>query len=654
MPTRRSRSALRTTTACVFLVTGLALSGASARAQTGDASPADIQLATDAALPEISVIATRTPRSINEIGSALTIITREDLEERQTSLVSDVLRDVPGVAVNRTGPLGTLTQVRIRGAEGNHTLVLINGIEANDPAGGREFDFADLLADDVERIEILRGPQSALYGSEAIGGVISITTRQGRGPIRGSARVEGGSFGTVQGGASLSGGGDSYGFASSVSFLRTAGIDISGSNGEEDGYANQTLDFTGHIEPFDQLRIDLAGRYVNAGLDTDGQEFTFGRVVDALDNTSDTQQAYGLARATLTLFDGLWEQSAGFAITDTYNAFDGSFGPSFSEATLTDINYQTDVYLETPEFGNAEHVATFFFEREETDFDNTFAPPNETVDFACVGQYQLSLFDQLFLSGSVRHDSFDGLENFTTYRLTAAYQLPEFGTRFHGSFGTGVQRPSPTEQFGFFPDRFLGNPDLVPEESTGWDIGVEQALFNDRLIVDVTYFNANLENEIISVFDPVAGLPSVANGDGESERQGVEISLTASPFDGFDLTASYTYTDATDPDGQEEVRRAPHIASLNANYRFLDDRANLNLGISYNGEQEDLEFGSETPETRVRLDDFTLINLSGSYRLSGNVEIFGRVENLIDEDYQEVFGFNTPGIGGFAGIRITM
>ena len=616
--------------------------------------PTSVATTGTVALPEISVVATRTPRPIAEIGSALTIITEEQIEERQTRILSDILRDVPGVAVSRTGPAGAVTQVRIRGAEGNQTLVLIDGVEVNDPADGREFNFANLLALDVERVEILRGPQSALYGSEAIGGVINIITRRGRGPVTGRAFFEGGSFSTFAGSVGVSGGGETYGFAGTASFFRSGGIDVSGSQGEEDDFTNLTVNLTGHIEPVDFLRLDFAARAVDSSRSLDDQEFTFGTTVDSTISESDDVQLSGLAQATLTLFDGAWEQIVGASALSTDNETNGAFGPSESEATLADLNYQSNVYLETPDLADAEHVLTFFVEREATDFSNSAGADNNTVDLAYVGQYQLSVLDRLFLSGSVRHDAFDGLDDFTTYRVTAAYLFEEFGTRLHGSYGTGVQRPSPTEQFGFVPGTFVGNPDLLPEESKGWDIGVEQSLFDDRLVVDVTYFNADLENEITSLFDDGVSLFTVDNLDGESTREGVEVTISASPLDNLDISASYTYLDAEEPNGDEEVRRAPHIASVNATYRFLDDRARVNLGVRFNGAQEDLEFGSATPAERVELDSFTLVNISGSYRLSDNVEIFGRVENVLDEDYEEVFQFDAPGIGAFAGVRLNL
>lgn len=663
------RHLLTTSAAACFAM--IAATGQQAFAQTAaeeeaEAAPAAPPTAVPAdsiALPEISVVATRTPRPTNEIGSALTVITREALQRRQTRLVSEVLREVAGVSVGRTGGVGSFTEVRIRGAESNHTLVLINGIEANDPASGRLFDFGNLLASDVERIEVLRGPQSALYGSDAIGGVINIVTLEGRGPITGQARVEGGSFGTVSANGRVGGGNEDYAFSASVDFFRTEGFNLSDFGSEEDGHRNITLNFTGRINPLDVLQIDLAGRFTDASVENDPQDFTTGRTLDSALDESDTQQAYGLARATLTLFEGLWEQSAGITVTDTRNDFVSEFGNSFSEGTLATISYQSDVYLETPNLLDAGHVLTFLFEREETNFSNEFLQGNDTGDFGYVGQYQLSLLDRIFLSGSVRHDDFDTFEDFTTYRVTASVEPFDTGTRLHGSYGTGVQRPTPTEQFGFFPGSFIGNPELEPEQSRGWDIGIEQSLLDGRIVADVTYFRNVIEDEINGfVFDPASGLFTAVNREGESEADGVEIELTAVDLiEGLDLRGSYTYTHATQPfsdvDGSSgifrERRRPLHAASINANYRFFDDRANLNVGLIYNGERTDLQFTS--PEFReVDLGGYTLVNVTGSYELSENVEIFGRVENVLDQDYEEVFDFNSPGIGAFVGLRLRM
>ncbi|MCB9958112.1 MAG: TonB-dependent receptor [Rhodospirillaceae bacterium] len=601
-------------------------------------------------LDTITISANATPTPVNQVGSAVTIITAEELEERGTAILSDVLREVPGLAVSRTGPVGTQTQVRIRGAEANHTVVLIDGIPANDPAIGREVYFADLLAADIERIEVLRGPQSALYGSEAIGGVINIVTRRGHGPIRAYASVEGGSFATGQGVVGVQGGSANYGFAGTATYFYTDGIDVSGDGGENDEYRNLTLSGTGHVNLFDNFRVDLAARYTSAHADYDGFAFAApDTVVDDETQAQDVDRLYGLLQGTLLLFDDQWEQIGTLTVSDANTDYFGG-GLSFSNATVFNARYQSNVYFNTTGTLQTDHIFTVAVERESTHFSNQNGN-NDTVDYAFVGQYQLSLLDQIFLTAAVRQDIFDGLEDFTTYRVTGAYRIADWGTRIHGSVGTGVQRPSPTEQFGYF-NNFVGNPDLVPEESFGWDIGVEQALFDDRLMADITYFRANLENEITSMAN-AQGIFSPFNQSGESRRQGVEVAISASPIDNLDLTATYTYLYAEDPDGRLEVRRPNNTASFNANYRFLEDRASISLGVVYNGNQLDIDYTNFLGH-RITLDGYTLVNLSGRYEIMDGVEIFGRVENVFDEDYQEVDGYNSLGIGAYGGIRLSM
>lgn len=631
-------------------------------------------------LPEISVVATRTPQPIDRIGSALSVITREELENRQTTAVADALRSVPGVSVAQNGTVGTLTQVRIRGAEPNHTLVLIDGIQVNDPANGLAFDFGNLLVGDIERIEVLRGPQSALYGSEAIGGVINIVTRRGEGPVQGDVRVEGGSFLTAQGFGNVSGAGERYGFSASINAFRTNGINISDFGTEEDGYDNLTLNARGRFNPTENLELRLVGRYTNATVETDPQDIatlppgftvpanpdTYGRIIDSPVEQTDTEQLFANGEAELTLFDGRWEQIVGASVSDTDSEFQSTFfGDSFADGRLFNLDYQSNVYLETPDLARAEHVFTLFAEREEITFSNANQSDRGSVDYSVVGQYQLSLIDQIFLTGSVRHDINELFEDDTTYRVTAAYRLEETGTRFHASYGTGTQQPTPIELFGFAPGFFVGNPDLRPETSRGWDIGIEQSLVDERLVLDITYFQNEIEDEINGFFfDPALGTTTAVNRPGTSEIQGVELTATwRDALPGLDLSGSYTYTDATQPfsdaDGSRgtfrQVRQPEHTASFAANYRFLDDRANLNLTVDYVGARNDVFFLQPVEPNRVvELDAYTLVDLAGSYEISDRVELFGRIENLLDEDYEEVFDFNTPGIGGFAGVRISL
>lgn len=256
------------------------------------------------------------------------------------------------------------------------------------------------------------------------------------------------------------------------------------------------------------------------------------------------------------------------------------------------------------------------------------------------------------MSGAVRHDINSDFDDATTYRVAGAYVLPWTGTRLHASYSTGVTNPTFFEQFGFFPGSFVGNPNIKPEESQGWDVGVEHPFLGGDLVLDVTYFQTNLEDEIITTFDPMTFLLGVDNLDGESEREGIEVSLRAEPLEGLSVDAGYTFTQSTDATGRTEVRRPKHIAHLNLNQRFLDDRANIGLSVRYTGKQSDAEFVSLTPQDRVDLDAFTLVNLTGSYQITDHIQAFARLENLLDENYEEVFSFVSPGIAGYAGVRI--
>ncbi len=617
----------------------------------------------DQTLSETVVTASRIATPLIQVGSSISIITGEELEQRQIRLVSDALRSIPGVAVNRSGGPGTLSRVRIRGAEENHTLVLIDGIEANDIAFGSSFDFAHLLTSDIERIEVLRGAQSALWGSDAIGGVINIITKKGKGPTKISAELEGGSFGSGQLNANLSGGSERYHFSLGATGFHTDGTSVAPGGQEDDGYDNTTLSLKTGIIPRDNLNIDLVARYTSATTQFDPQDFafpptaTFGQVIDG-DDESDNEQIYGRLQATLELLDGNWTHRIGTAISDTENEFfrDG-LKTNSTDGRKLKYDYQTDFSFDTPDFAAAHHTLTLAVEREEEDFvqrgATLDAPRNQDQDLSntsVVGEYRLDLWDQLFLSSAVRHDNNDRFDDATTYRLTGAYVHPDTEIRLHSSYGTGVTNPSFTELFGFFPGTFVGNPDLKPEESESWDIGVEFPLLNNRASLDITYFHNDLEDEILPTFDSQTFLSSVENDQGRSRRQGVEIAGRAKLSENLNLTGAYTYTDSEDPDGQQEARRPRHTASLNLNYGFLQQRAQLNLGVTYNGDQEDFDF-TTIPSGRVTLDSYTLVNLGASYRFNDQLTFFGRVENLLDDSYQDVFGFDTPGIGAFVGLK---
>lgn len=609
--------------------------------------------------PEIVVSASRVPLATRESGSAVTVITKEQLEDRQVRIVSDVLRDIPGVAVNRSGTMGSLTQVRLRGTEGNQTLVLIDGIEVNNPAGASEFQFQNLLNAGIARIEVLRGPQSALWGSDAIGGVINIVTTR---PERGwsfSARGEGGSFRTLDGLTHLAYGEDRLYFSGTVNHYETDGVSIAdedAGNPEEDAYENLTGRIKAGIKPTRNFEIELVGMRVTSDLENDDSAPVV-NITDG-DTTSDTVQTYGIAKARLVLADGAWEHVVRTAYTKEASEFyDGTGANTFSShGTKTKSDYQTNILFETPALGGARHTLTFAVERERDEqfTDSAFSGPItvsvENVGY--VGEYRVALWDRLFLSAAVRHDDNDPLfDDATTWRGTVAYDLKSWGTRIHASAGTGVKNPTLFELFGSTP-AFTGNPDLSPETAFGFDFGIEQKLAGGRVIADVTVFRNEIEDLILGFGNAAVNLP------GTSETQGLELSLAAKPLPNLRIDAAYTFLETQDADGTSLIRRPKHIASLNALYRFriMDRPATANLGIRYNGDQTDRVFNSFVPAVTVvrKLESYTLLNAGLAWQVTDRLRVFARGENILDEHYQDVFGYGSAGLGVFAGLQVTL
>lgn len=611
-----------------------------------DAAPAG---APALVLDPMVVTANRTPTPAAEVGSAVTLITRKELENRQTQLVSDVLREVPGVAVSRTGPVGQPTQLRIRGAEANQTLVLIDGIAANDPSAESDFDFAHLLADDVERVEVLRGPQSALYGSDAIGGVVNIITRRGQGPIGESVSIEGGGYGTVAARASVSGGNDDADFRIGAAGLLTDGVSAAARGLEADGYRNGTIYAKIGLRPTEMVDIDVTGRYTRFRTDADG--FIGG--LGAIDTKDDVDGANFLGRVQgkLKLLDGRWEHIVGLSYLDDsrdYRDGDGVITADYRGKT-TKVDYQTNLSLDSSWLTPAEHRFTFAADHQEqqADSDSGFASFSRRIgSTGLVGQYQLGLFDDLFLTASVRHDINDLFRDTTTYRLTGAYTVEATGTKLRASYGTGVKNPTLFELYGF-TNTYRGNPDLKPEKAEGWDAGFDQQIWGDRVVLDATYFEQRISNLIVGSGQTSSNLPGTATA------RGVELGLSVVPVDNLTIRASYTYTDAEDAAGQELVRRPRDLASLNVNYRFLDDAANVNLGVTYTGSQKDLAFDEAYNTSPVTLDGYTLVNIAASYQVTPSVQVYGRLDNLLDEKYEEVWTYGSLRRAGYLGMKVT-
>jgi vitamin B12 transporter len=604
-------------------------------------------------MPEVVVTANRTPTSRIASGSSISVVTSEELSRKQTSFVADVFRDVPGISLSRTGPAGAQTQVRMRGTEANHTLVLIDGVEVNDPSGASEFDFNTLLADDIERVEFLRGPQSSLYGSDAIGGVINVITKSGDSASKAVASAEGGSFGTGKAAVSVRGSEGIVNYSLGLSEFSTEGVSFAPENQgntEQDGFNVTTFNTKIGIQPTENLEFELVGRYVESEQEFDelGNVGGLSLPVDSQSETKSEAFSLGL-KSVLQTFEGQWEHILGVGISEIDRENFGGFASTF-KGDKQRVYYQSNVFVETSALAEASHVFTFLVDNEidaqdvlgggiQSDVDS------ETTGF--VGEYKLDLFDQIFLSASIRHDENDLFKNSNTVRTTGAYVVKDTGTRLHASYGEGVKNPTLFELFGFAPG-FTPNPNLKSEKSYGWDVGVEQEVMGGTATFAATYFENNIKDLIQG-----AGATAV-NLNGKNKIDGAEFEVSIWPTEDLSFSGQYTYTRTEDANGIKLIRRPKHVASLRSTIVGFNGDLEVNLGGAYHGKQDDtafqavLPFGSQT----VTLDSYILADANVNYKLTDSVSIFGRLQNILNERYENVFGTANPGFGAFMGLRV--
>ncbi|UZE96470.1 TonB-dependent receptor plug domain-containing protein [Alkalimarinus alittae] len=630
-------------------ITSLALSsGAHAEApvdNSGTIQPTEAR--------EIVISASRIEMAREASGSAVTVLDSDYLEQNQVRVISDVLRDIPGVSVSRGGGLGSPTSVRIRGAEANQTLVLIDGIEVNDVALDGEFNFGNLLNLEVERVEVLRGAQSALWGSDAMGGVINIVTKKGSGALNGKATIEGGSYDTHQETLSINAGTENYNYALSGTLLNSNGISTANEergNTEKDGYENATINFKGGIQVLDNLSVDLVLRYLDADVETDAFMGGVG-AVDSAENSETTQQT-GKLSAKLDLLDEQWVHTLGFSANDTDNKMFNTGSLNYkTEGYKEKIEYQTDLFLNSSlvEKDDLAHRLTFTAEHEKEEFKNEdlvyVSAVDQEMDMSgFVFEYGASINDQYYVTVAGRRDLNSQFQNANTYRLTFAGWIVD-NVRVHTSKGTGIKNPTFYELYGS-SSTYTGNAYLNPEKSSTWDVGSEYHFDAVDGYVDLTYFHTDVDNLIVASWTTTTNMPS------DSTIQGVELSMVLNPTNNFRLDGSFTYTDTDDGNGNELVRRPKHSGSINGSYLLPDIQTRITAGAQYVGKQDDFAYDAMWNRSQITLSEYTLVNIALSHQFNEHIELFGRVDNLLDEEYEEVFSYGTMGINAMVGISI--
>ena len=612
--------------------------------------------AQDEDIDTVFVTGARTPVARVTLGSATSVITREQIEHRQARYVSDLLRGVPGFAVSHTGTFGSQTQVRVRGTEANHVLVLIDGIRANDPATGDEFRWEQLSTANIERIEIARGAQSSLWGSDAVGAVVHIITRNGSQSPGFGGFAETGSFGTLNAGVNGGFAGDDWSIGLGFEQLDTDGTNVSRSGAEDDESDMSTLSVNSRWQASERTTIVAGVRAVDAFSQFDPVDFAVtGLPVDG-DVATESTQLYGNLGLSVRGDRITHHINVRYFDSDNENLTDGTVGSS-SAADRTTFGYQADVSL-------GDDVLVLAAEYEDTGFKQrgevVFGDPNQNQSMdvtSFIAEYRTLLGDAVNVLVSARYDNYSDFDDALTGRVSVSWQAGE-STRLRANIGTGQKTPTFTERFGFFPGQFIGNPNLDPESSTSFDIGIEQQFLNDALTLDLSMFLQDLDDEINGfVFDPATFLSTAENIDGTSRRSGVETGLTYALSDNLELRATYTYLDATEEDDNGgdviEIRRPRHSGSIHADYRFMADRGSILLAADYGGSRNDLFFAPfPEPVQTVTLSNYWLVDLTIGFDVTDNFNLFVRGSNLLDEDYEQVFGYATPGVAGYIGARL--
>jgi vitamin B12 transporter len=613
---------------------------------------------------EIVVTATRLEVPAREVASSVTVISSEDLERLKKISVLEVLRDVLGVSVTQNGGQGETASVFLRGANSEHTLVLLDGIELNDPINpSRSADLAHIYLENIDRIEIIRGPQSPLFGSDALGGIINIITKKGEGKPRLTLASTGGSYGTLAGQAGISGSSKKVNYSFGLSRFGTQGISAADStfpgNSEIDSYRNLTFCGQAGLTLRDNLEINLIARSVRAKTDIDNFGGPYG---DDPNNIQDYRSYFIKGEFRGLFLKNRWEQKLAIGVVDSRRSNDNPADkahPLESEnglfkSRLVKLDWQNNFFLLPSntvtmgvEYEMEEGESNYFAEGLWGSSLSSFARKKATMAGIYVQDY-IRFADRFFATIGLRLDHHSRAGESATYRLAPAYIFKPTGTKIRASAGTAFKAPSLYQLYA--PGTFLGpigNKNLRPEKSLGWDAGIEQPLFGGRMRLEAGYFHNDFENLIN--FDFTQGYTNI----GKAVSKGVEIELEGRLNQLLFLRASYTHLEAKDKiTGVALLRRPRDMFAATLGVSF-SEKWMASVCYDFVGKREDLEFWS-WPSRTVTLPPYSLLNGLLSYDLSSNVQVFGRLDNILAEKYETVYGYGTLGLSAQAGVKIIL
>jgi vitamin B12 transporter len=605
----------------------------------------------------IVVTANRTEQPIDRIGQSVTVLDAQEIETRQTQSVIDLLRTTPGVHIGRNGGIGAAAGVFVRGAESDQTVALIDGVKLNDPSlPGGGFNFGTLLVGNIDRIEVLRGPSSILWGSQAIGGVVNVRTAPPTERLTLNARAEYGFRDTGQAVANLSGKAGPLAFSAGGGWFESDGISaFSEARGgvERDGYRNYGANLNLNLALSDAVSVDARGYYSDGRTDFDGfapPDFALGDTREY----GETREFVGYAGLNAALFDGRFRNRFGFAFTDTDRTNFDPDGFLFETFRGQGRNERLE-YQGVVDIANATQ-ATFGLERETSRFTSVSFGGPETRGRARLnsvyGQLVATPVAGLTLTGGLRHDDHDRFGGETTAAASGVFSPNGGATLLRASYSEGFKAPSLFQLQSDF-----GNEQLRPERARGWDAGLTQRLLKGAIEASATYFHRDSDDLILFVSCAAqtgicAGRPfGTYDNVARARAEGVELALTLTPVPALRFQANYTYLNARNrSQGSADFdRRLPRRPSDTVN-AIVDYR--WPFGLETGATITHVGAGFEDAANARPIDAYVVADLRASFPITANAEIYGRVENLFDERYETALLYGMPGRAGYAGLRL--
>ncbi len=601
---------------------------------------------------QIVITASRVPEKESQTPASVTIIDSKEIERLDEPLVPALIRLSPSASVSTSGPGGSLAEVRIRGAEANHTLLFVDGIKINDPAGDGSARFELLNADLASRIEIVRGPQSALWGSDAVGGVVAFNGLPDAGGYH--ATAEAGSFGFLRGGASAAVNAERSNLSGAIGWQRATGINSVAGPGDKDGYHNLSGRLRGSWIPVANVELGAAALALTGESEFDGFDPVTFAHADTLDSNRNRLEA-GRVWAKFGSDSSPWSgEVSGILLGSSNRNLLAGQPLNRTRGTRRDLVAQVERQFRT---GAVTHKLIVAGELEHETFHARGTLSGLSTDQDRTRDHQSLTGEWRADAGrftgdfAVRRDQFNRFKDATTLRASLLGRIGG-GFSVAGSYGEGIAQPTFFDLYGFFPNNFIGNPSLKPESSRGFEGSLR--FQRGRLNASLTAYRQHLHDEIATIFPPPTFLGTTINLDSESRRQGIEAEFGWKLGEQLRLGAAYAYLDATEPDTSSgaqvrEHRRPRHSGSVTIDGE--SGRFAYGASIAYVGHHFDSR--DTFPFDAVPLSAYWLVDTRLGYSVRPGIELYARVANALNRKYQDVFSYRTEPRAVYVGVRLS-